>query len=261
MSLVAPSQLESTLAVKNGSDARVFLCERFARKRFHTQRRYDQELLALRTVSSGPSIVSIVDVEPEHRTLIFTKYKVDLLHVLMGEEQVPIFDRAFWVGLLSALSHCHSCRIVHRDVKLDNILLDDQYNPVLCDFSRAVSLSTPTSMPFEGTRRYAAPEALEGVCWFSNDVWSAGVVLYCVLERSFPFDSTTEQTGSDGDIKRPLPNENLPYLEFSSERWDSALGAQLQVLLLKRILEPHYPARISSLQACRELESSQESCM
>ena len=97
--------------------------------------------------------------------------------------------------LLSGLQACHDKNIIHRDVKLDNVLIDASYASVkLCDFgvSRMV---TPGQRIAEqcGTPAYIAPEIIadRGYEGFPVDVWSLGVLLYAMLTGTVPFRAKT----------------------------------------------------------------------
>lgn len=97
--------------------------------------------------------------------------------------------------LLSGLKACHDKNIIHRDVKLDNVLIDASYASVkLCDFgvSRVV---TPGQRITEqcGTPAYIAPEIIadRGYEGFPVDIWSLGVLLYATLTGTVPFRAKT----------------------------------------------------------------------
>ncbi|KAI3958279.1 hypothetical protein MKW92_021102 [Papaver armeniacum] len=101
--------------------------------------------------------------------------------------------RFFFQQLISGVSYCHSMQICHRDLKLENTLLDGNPTPRLkiCDFGyskSAILHSQPKSTV--GTPAYIAPEVLSRKEYDGKiaDVWSAGVTLYVMLVGAYPFE-------------------------------------------------------------------------
>ena len=92
----------------------------------------------------------------------------------------------------------HQIGIVHRDIKLDNILLDGHGNVKIGDFGLA------TKLEFDGERKrticgtpnYIAPEVLEGKQGHSYevDIWSIGVIIYTLIIGKPPFETSDVKT-------------------------------------------------------------------
>lgn len=101
--------------------------------------------------------------------------------------------------LLSALVHMHSKGVVHRDLKLENILIasrTDHTNIKIADFGLAaeVSPSRPKLSKACGSPQYVAPEMLTSTSALYDskvDVWSVGVILHYLLSGYPPFDGET----------------------------------------------------------------------
>uniref|UniRef100_A0A251UTY1 non-specific serine/threonine protein kinase n=1 Tax=Helianthus annuus TaxID=4232 RepID=A0A251UTY1_HELAN len=100
--------------------------------------------------------------------------------------------RFFFQQLISGVSYCHSMEICHRDLKLENTLLDGSTAPrvKICDFGYSKS-SVLHSQPKSavGTPAYIAPEVLSRKAYNGKlaDVWSCGVLLYVMLVGAYPF--------------------------------------------------------------------------
>ncbi|XP_037729055.1 serine/threonine-protein kinase 32A isoform X1 [Drosophila subpulchrella] len=143
----------------------------------------------------------------------------------------------------SALEYLQTHRVVHRDIKPDNILLDDAGHAHLTDFNIATRLQKDAlACSMSGTKPYMAPEvflcALDEVAGYSYPVdwWSLGVVAYEMRENIRPFvvHSNTPLT----EIKNVL-NTPVHYPRY----WSSNF-----VDLLQKLLSTYPGARISTKQ-------------
>lgn len=118
----------------------------------------------------------------------------DLLNYVRKRRRLkePIAIKIF-KQIIDGLCYIHSKSIAHRDIKLDNILLDGVGNVKIADFG--VSKQTqPGAIMHEqcGTPAYIAPELLRGRGYGLNvDLWSAGVVLFAMLYGTVPFKGSS----------------------------------------------------------------------
>lgn len=117
--------------------------------------------------------------------------------------------RFFFQQLISGVSYCHSMQVCHRDLKLENTLLDGSPAPRLkiCDFGYSKSSllhSQPKSTV--GTPAYIAPEVLLRQEYDGKvaDVWSCGVTLYVMLVGAYPFEDPDEPKDFRKTINRIL---------------------------------------------------------
>eukprot|EP00873_Tetraselmis_striata_P024644 jgi/Tetstr1/444908/TSEL_003359.t1 len=181
------------------------------------------ELEVMARVGSHDSLVTLRKAFMENGSLYLVTdlLEDDLCNVLMKRQRagLPAYDEAtacrFFYRLLRGLNHLHSHGVVHRDVKLDNIMLrrsDDLCSAQLGDFGLAtiVRFGDPRPSGAVGSLQYIAPEVLlsaenETSYDFSADLWSAGVVLYAVLGGKFPFGAgrkgSSEQKILEGTVK------------------------------------------------------------
>lgn len=132
--------------------------------------------------------------------------------------------RFFFQQLISGVKYCHSMQVCHRDLKLENTLLDGSPAPRLkiCDFGYSKSSllhSQPKSTV--GTPAYIAPEVLSKKEYDGKiaDVWSCGVTLYVMLVGAYPFEDPEEPRNFKKTIQRILNVQySIPdYVHISQE--------------------------------------------
>ncbi|XP_054776010.1 serine/threonine-protein kinase SAPK3-like [Prosopis cineraria] len=132
--------------------------------------------------------------------------------------------RFFFQQLISGVSYCHSMQICHRDLKLENTLLDGSPTPRLkiCDFGyskSAILHSQPKSTV--GTPAYIAPEVLSRKEYDGKiaDVWSCGVTLYVMLVGGYPFEDPEDPRNFRKTIGRIMSVQySIPdYVRISAD--------------------------------------------
>ncbi|KAM9506366.1 NUAK family SNF1-like kinase 1 [Salvelinus alpinus] len=114
--------------------------------------------------------------------------------------------------ITSAVHYCHTNGVVHRDLKLENILLDQDLNVKLADFGLSNHFKNDNLLQtYCGSPLYASPEIVKGLPYHGPEVdcWAMGVLLYALVYGSMPFDGAsyralTEQI-SQGRYRRPNP--------------------------------------------------------
>jgi len=110
----------------------------------------------------------------------------------LGEEA----GRFFAHQMLDSIEYMHSNRIVHRDLKLENILVDENLNLKVADFGFACYKNIDCLKSYRGTMTYMAPEIKEGKVYKGTqvDLFSFGVILFIIVQGIFPFkEARTEE--------------------------------------------------------------------
>lgn len=115
------------------------------------------------------------------------------------------------VQIASALQFLHRNRIVHLDVKLENVILTRTATPKLIDFgcARHLDSTQPLNTTLGGTLHYLAPEVVansDALPSTANDAWALGVLIYTALIGNYPFNPVTRssQQDEDDEIKKRI---------------------------------------------------------
>ncbi|XP_025863387.1 testis-specific serine/threonine-protein kinase 4 isoform X3 [Vulpes vulpes] len=171
------------------------------------------------------------------------------------------------------IAYLHSKGIVHRDLKLENLLLDKRENVKISDFGfakmvpsnqrmhsspsyRQMNCFTHLSQTYCGSFAYACPEILLGLPYnpFLSDTWSMGVILYTLVVARLPFDDTNlKKLLKETQKEVTFPSNYSISQECKVQQLVACVaqwGASSAKTSLSSALEPGPPDTMPSHQAC-----------
>uniref|UniRef100_A0AAQ5Y185 non-specific serine/threonine protein kinase n=1 Tax=Amphiprion ocellaris TaxID=80972 RepID=A0AAQ5Y185_AMPOC len=192
-----------------------------------------------------PNIVQLFDsFETETEVVVVTEYaEGQLFQILEDDGSLPENQvREIACQLVSALYYLHSHRILHRDMKPQNILLGKSGVVKLCDFgfARAMSVSTLVLTSIKGTPLYMSPELVEEKPYdHTADLWSLGCILYELHTGAPPF-----YTNSIFHLVQLIVRDPVKWPETMSDTCMSFLKGLLTKDPQKRLSWPdllHHP--------------------
>ncbi|MFB1081158.1 Stk1 family PASTA domain-containing Ser/Thr kinase [Jeotgalibacillus sp. JSM ZJ347] len=192
------------------------------------------------TSLTHPNIVSMYDVgdEDDYYFLVMEYVEGMTLKQYIQEHSPLALDDAIHImlQLTSAIAHAHHNGIIHRDIKPQNILIDQEGNIKITDFGIAMALSataiTQTNSVM-GTVHYLSPEqARGGTASKKSDIYSLGIVMYELITGTLPYEGETPISIALKHLQSdlPRPSEVIQDLPQSLEN----------VILKAAAKDPHY---------------------
>ena len=175
-------------------------------------RRFRREALSA-TQLTHPNIVGVYDVgQSQEMNYIVMEYVegTDLKDYVRQRGALhPIDAVRIMMQIVSAIAAAHQNRIIHRDIKPQNILIDREGNVKITDFGIAVALSDTSltqTNTLLGSVHYLSPEqARGGMATIQTDIYALGIVLYELLTGRVPFDGESAVSIALKHFQEPLP--------------------------------------------------------
>ncbi|XP_061390481.1 testis-specific serine/threonine-protein kinase 3, partial [Musca vetustissima] len=167
----------------------------------YTQKFLPREIEAVKGLHHENLITFYQSIETSHRVYLIMQLAENgtLLDYVRDKKFLEeTQSRNLFKQLINAVEYIHSKGVVHRDIKCENLLLDENFNLKLIDFGFARK-DTKTSdeqvilsKTFCGSYAYASPEILKGVPYdpFLSDLWACGVVCYAMVFGRLPYDGS-----------------------------------------------------------------------
>lgn len=187
---------------ETGEEAAVKFVPKSSFRQISDLQRVFQEIQAMRNLNH-PNVIKIFDVADHPDCVCFImefaaggelKAYVEK-RVSLSEEE----SRVFFKQIGRAVHYIHTRNVIHRDLKLENILLDAQNKCKIVDFGLSDYVSSKErTVTDAGTDAYLAPEVYDGSSGDSDpykiDVWGLGVILYAMTHGQLPFKRPDAET-------------------------------------------------------------------
>nr|XP_006811871.1 PREDICTED: SNF1-like protein kinase ssp2-like [Saccoglossus kowalevskii] len=161
-------------------------------KREYTKRNLHREAVMLQRLKH-PNIVQLYEVLETSNNYYLILELADggeLMKYLCDKQRFTEREsRKFMRQLVSAVDHMHQAGVIHRDIKVENFLMDKDLNLKIIDFGLSNMLSSDGVLRTQcGSPAYAAPEIFSNATYGpAVDVWSIGVNMYAMLTGELPF--------------------------------------------------------------------------
>ena len=203
----------------------------------YSRQKIFREVYILKKVKSK-YVVKILEVfETNENFLIVMEYLPggDLLSYIKTTNRIPEEQcKNFFYQIVLGLSAIHKCEILHRDIKLDNILIDKSLRFLkICDFGVSkIVQKGETITDHCGTPAYLAPEIVlnQGYEGYWSDIWSLGVLLYCMSCGTVPFKASTIS-----DLHKLILQGKYELPEYLSTNLKHLIKNMLVIIPNKRI--------------------------
>jgi serine/threonine protein kinase len=153
--------------------------------------------------------------------------------------------------ILEGIMYCHERKLCHRDMKLENLLLDQTQQTVkITDFGFAKNLADGAASTVLGTAVYVAPEVLNGSEYdgFKVDMWACGVILFAMVAGCYPFDF-----GYHGGVGPDQKGQNAQLMRaLMKAEYDLPSDVAAPIAdLLTHLIQPDPAKRFSAVDALK----------
>lgn len=156
--------------------------------------------------------------------VIITEYceKGSLMNYIDNYKIDDVFLKETFFKISRAIEYLHDQGISHGDIKLDNILLDENLNPKLCDFGFAKNCEISKNPKKYCTIIYAPPELLKSGPYdpIKADIWSLGISIYAAKYKKWPFPpkSSVRNFILRGNIELDLNDETQKLVNLCIQK-------------------------------------------
>ncbi len=175
--------------------------------------KFRKEAEICRKLAPHPGAVRLIDIiEDDGKVVLIQEYiEGQTLDEFLGEDLPQTLVESIVIQLIDVVAHAHRQKIMHRDIKPNNIIIQPDGVLKLLDYGAAKILGEKDiSATMVGSRPFMAPEQILGKSERRSDIWAIGVIMYLLYTGDLPFYSDVEKFLIDMILERePLPPRQL----------------------------------------------------
>lgn len=260
--------------VTRAKDNRVFAVKEFRQKQsYESARDYSKKVTAeycIGLTMNHPNVVETVDIiyDSDKIYQVMEYCEFDLFAIVMSGKMSRDEIYCDFKQFLNGVKYMHECGLAHRDLKLDNCVINAQGIIKIIDFGSAVVFRYPETEKIHeavgivGSDPYLAPEVVTNLVYDPRpaDVWSAAIVFCCMLMRKFPWKSPRL---SDNSFKQfaaaPASTDSSSATEAGKPPSHSSATTG-PYRLLKSLPEDVHPLILGMLEMNPEKRANIEAC-
>lgn len=229
----------SVRLIRHSTDQKVFAVKQFRKRSLNeSEKEYVKKVTAEFCIGSAlhhPNIIETFDIIKDGQIFyeIMEFAPNDLFNIVMSGQMSCEEIGCCWRQLLSGVQYMHQMGLAHRDLKLDNMVLDERGIVKIIDFGCAVVNKYPFDSKVHmsqgpcGSDPYIAPEQLTELEYDARltDLWSCAIIFICMHIRRFPWNLPHPEKdqayrsfvhpSTQGAVKlfKSLPHESRPIIE------------------------------------------------
>jgi PAS domain-containing protein len=200
--------------------------------------KFRKEATICQKLSPHPGVIRLIEtIEEEGKVILIQEFAAgETLGDLLTRELPRPLVESLIMQLIDVVAHAHRHRIIHRDIKPHNLIIQPDGTLKLLDYGAAKILKDKDiGATMVGSRPFMAPEQIMGQSERRSDIWAIGVLMYLLYTGDMPFYSELEKVLIDLILEQePAPPRELdPDIDPEMER--------IILKCLKKNLDERYP--------------------
>ena len=206
--------------------------------------KFRKEATICQKLSPHPGVIRLIDtLEDEGKVILIQEFAAgETLGDLLTRELPRPLVESLIMQLIDVVAHAHRHRIIHRDIKPHNLIIQPDGTLKLLDYGAAKILKDKDiGATMVGSRPFMAPEQIMGQSERRSDIWAIGVLMYLLYTGDMPFYSELEKVLIDLILEQePAPPREL----------DPDIDPELERIILK-CLKKNLEERYADAQALK----------